>query len=89
VTPPSVSGTPTSEEEEILKLKVCGHEFHAECLISWFVLRKYSCPICRAVFYEKEPKPKVSEEHELREIESNESQPTRSAAGNGPTRAAE
>ncbi|KAH7356329.1 hypothetical protein BKA66DRAFT_249571 [Pyrenochaeta sp. MPI-SDFR-AT-0127] len=43
-----------SEPEAILKLHVCGHEFHAECLVSWFVLRKTSCPICRAVYYSKE-----------------------------------
>ncbi|KAF2123409.1 hypothetical protein P153DRAFT_165389 [Dothidotthia symphoricarpi CBS 119687] len=39
------------EEEEILKLKVCGHEFHTECLVSWCALRKTSCPICRATYY--------------------------------------
>ncbi|KAH6643659.1 hypothetical protein C7974DRAFT_2701 [Boeremia exigua] len=43
------------EQEEILKLKDCGHEFHAECLISWVVLHKKSCPICRTVFYQEEP----------------------------------
>jgi hypothetical protein len=40
----------TIDAEEILRLKVCAHEFHAECLVSWFVLRKTSCPICRAVY---------------------------------------
>jgi hypothetical protein len=39
-----------TDAEEILRLKVCAHEFHAECLVSWFVLRKTSCPICRAVY---------------------------------------
>ncbi|KAJ4992219.1 hypothetical protein SVAN01_02238 [Stagonosporopsis vannaccii] len=45
------------EQEEILRLKECGHEFHAECLISWVVLHKTSCPICRTVFYEEPEKP--------------------------------
>lgn len=44
-----------SEQEEILKLKECGHEFHAECLVSWVVLHKKSCPICRTVYYHDEP----------------------------------
>ncbi|KAF2011993.1 hypothetical protein BU24DRAFT_465568 [Aaosphaeria arxii CBS 175.79] len=37
--------------EQILRLKVCGHEFHEECLVSWCRIRKYSCPICRAAYY--------------------------------------
>lgn len=47
----SISALSLSEHEEILRLKVCNHEFHAECLISWFVLAKWSCPICRALYY--------------------------------------
>lgn len=49
--PPSIS---SSEQEEILRLKECGHEFHAECLISWVVLNKKSCPICRTIYYHEE-----------------------------------
>lgn len=52
--PPSIKDVATTGPEEILKLQVCGHEFHAECLVSWFVLRKTSCPICRAVYLSKE-----------------------------------
>lgn len=43
------------EQEEIMRLRECGHEFHAECLISWVVLHKRSCPICRTVYYHDEP----------------------------------
>ncbi|KAF2631537.1 hypothetical protein BU25DRAFT_454977 [Macroventuria anomochaeta] len=43
------------EQEENLRLKDCGHKFHAECLISWAVLHKNSCPICRTVYYHEEP----------------------------------
>ncbi|KAF2793314.1 hypothetical protein K505DRAFT_362117 [Melanomma pulvis-pyrius CBS 109.77] len=50
----SISNLSLSDKEEILKLRACGHEFHAECLTSWFVIRKYSCPICRAIYYSKE-----------------------------------
>ena len=48
---------PTSEleEQEVFRLKDCGHEFHAECLVSWTVLRKKNCPICRTVYYHEEP----------------------------------
>lgn len=55
------------DKTDILRLKVCGHEFHAECLISWFVIRKYSCPICRAVYYGREAEERLSNE-ERREI---------------------
>ncbi|KAH8726454.1 hypothetical protein GQ44DRAFT_705653 [Phaeosphaeriaceae sp. PMI808] len=56
---PNPTPTPThppapTSSEPILKLHVCGHEFHAECLVSWFVLRKISCPICRALYISKE-----------------------------------
>ncbi|KAF1840239.1 uncharacterized protein K460DRAFT_296160 [Cucurbitaria berberidis CBS 394.84] len=52
--PATVEDFTPAEPEAILKLHVCGHEFHAECLVSWFVLRKTSCPICRAEYYSKE-----------------------------------
>ncbi|KAL6711595.1 hypothetical protein ACN47E_004529 [Coniothyrium glycines] len=52
--PPSTTDTTPATPEQILKLRVCGHEFHAECLVSWVVLRKTSCPICRAVYLSKE-----------------------------------
>jgi len=51
---PSIEDTAAGESEVILRLQVCQHEFHAECLVSWFVLRKTSCPICRAVYYSQE-----------------------------------
>lgn len=42
------------EQQEVFRLKDCGHEFHAECLVSWTVLRKINCPICRTVYYHEE-----------------------------------
>lgn len=62
---PSVSGLSLNgEKEEILRLNACGHEYHMECLLSWFMVRKYSCPICRAVYYEtkKPEEPTATEE---------------------------
>jgi hypothetical protein len=54
-TPDSNTTTDTpADPEAILKLQVCGHEFHSECLVSWFVLRKTTCPICRAAYMSKE-----------------------------------
>ncbi|KAH7064360.1 hypothetical protein BKA63DRAFT_525256 [Paraphoma chrysanthemicola] len=41
-------------DPSILKLHICAHEFHASCLVSWFVLRKTTCPICRAAYISKE-----------------------------------
>lgn len=49
------------EVGSILRLNACYHEFHAECLTGWFVIGKFSCPICRAVFY-GDPKEEGKEE---------------------------
>lgn len=60
--PPSIND-PTPEV--ILKLNTCGHEFHAECLVSWVVLRKTSCPICRSIYITKEQMTQYDEEAEI------------------------
>jgi len=69
--------------EAILKLNVCGHEFHAECLVSWVVLRKTSCPICRAVYITKEEMTQYDEEAEL----ASAAEVAASAAPNAPNAA--
>ncbi|EUC48191.1 hypothetical protein COCMIDRAFT_88002 [Bipolaris oryzae ATCC 44560] len=61
----SPTSTPQSDSEPILKLTVCSHEFHAECLVSWFVLRKTSCPICRSMYMSKEEMDKYDEEEQI------------------------
>lgn len=65
--PPSAKDVTLAEPEQILKLQVCGHEFHAECLVSWVVLRKTSCPICRAVYLSKEEMQSLDDEAQLAE----------------------
>jgi hypothetical protein len=52
----------SSDPEPILKLHTCSHTFHAECLVSWFVLRKTTCPICRAPYISKEDMTAYEEE---------------------------
>jgi hypothetical protein len=52
IPPPTTD--PTAPDTTILKLQICAHEFHSECLVSWFVLRKTTCPICRAAYISKE-----------------------------------
>lgn len=64
---PPINDPAVHEPDAILKLHLCGHEFHAECLVSWFVLRKTSCPICRAVYYSKETMQLHDEEAQLSE----------------------
>ena len=61
------------EQEEILKLKECGHEFHTECLISWVVLHKKSCPICRTVYYHEEPEKPMDVEAQVQSAVGQES----------------
>ncbi|KAH3920320.1 hypothetical protein HBI56_068470 [Parastagonospora nodorum] len=53
---------PPSEADAILKLRTCSHTFHAECLVSWFVLRKTTCPICRTAYISKEDMQAYEEE---------------------------
>ncbi|KAF2730133.1 hypothetical protein EJ04DRAFT_580117 [Polyplosphaeria fusca] len=48
---PSIYEETVMKSDEIMRLKVCNHEFHAECLISWCLVRRHTCPICRAVFH--------------------------------------
>lgn len=71
---PSVSGLSLKEEnEEILRLNVCGHEYHHGCLLSWFMVRKYSCPICRAVYYQsKKPEESAAANEEGQDGSPNE-----------------
>jgi len=57
------------EEEEVFKLKECGHEFHSYCLVSWTMLRKTSCPVCRTVFYYEEPEKTTDPEAQTSSIE--------------------
>lgn len=43
---------PAERNVEILKLKSCGHWFHARCLSSWFLIDRYDCPVCRKSYWE-------------------------------------
>lgn len=42
----------TERDVEILKLRSCGHWFHARCLSSWFLIDRYDCPVCRKSYWE-------------------------------------
>ena len=46
----------TERDVEILKLKSCGHWFHARCLSSWFLIDRYDCPVCRKSYWEGKPR---------------------------------
>ena len=63
--PADQTPTTTPDSETILKLLVCSHEFHADCLVSWFVLRKTSCPICRSMYMSKEALDQHDEEERI------------------------
>ncbi|KAI1391636.1 uncharacterized protein F4822DRAFT_191942 [Hypoxylon trugodes] len=42
-------------DDEVLKLKRCTHIFHARCLATWFLRKKYDCPVCRTPYYQVVP----------------------------------
>lgn len=46
-----------SIDDEILKIRKCGHTFRAQCLALWFLKGKYECPLCKIRYY-KPPKVK-------------------------------
>ncbi|KAH9909684.1 hypothetical protein F4778DRAFT_9309 [Xylariomycetidae sp. FL2044] len=39
--------------DDVLKMKKCTHIFHARCLATWFLRRKYDCPVCRTTYYQE------------------------------------
>ncbi|VUC21900.1 unnamed protein product [Clonostachys rosea] len=40
-----------TEVDDVLTINGCGHSFHSKCLISWFLMDRNDCPICRQLFY--------------------------------------
>ncbi|CAM9600494.1 unnamed protein product [Ectocarpus fasciculatus] len=40
------------QEEEVIKVLPCGHDFHSECLDAWLEL-KAECPLCKAPAFTK------------------------------------
>lgn len=43
---------PQPIDDEVLKMKRCQHMFHARCLATWFLRRRYDCPVCRTPYYQ-------------------------------------
>lgn len=44
---------PQPIDDDVLKLKRCQHMYHARCLASWFLQRRYDCPVCRTPYYQR------------------------------------
>ncbi|KAK8035510.1 hypothetical protein PG993_010505 [Apiospora rasikravindrae] len=51
-TPRRTSWRPQPIDDEILKMRRCPHMFHARCLATWFLMKRYDCPVCRAAYYQ-------------------------------------
>ncbi|KAI3328523.1 hypothetical protein F4824DRAFT_408546 [Ustulina deusta] len=52
-------------DDQILRIGRCGHAFHSQCLVTWFLKEKYDCPLCRAQYYpppKREKQPRQEEE---------------------------
>ncbi|KAI0376498.1 hypothetical protein F5Y04DRAFT_266179 [Hypomontagnella monticulosa] len=39
-------------DDEVLMMKRCPHLFHSRCLATWFLRKKYDCPVCRTPYYQ-------------------------------------
>ncbi|KAI2465192.1 hypothetical protein F4781DRAFT_38136 [Annulohypoxylon bovei var. microspora] len=39
-------------DDDVLKMKRCTHIFHARCLATWFLRKKFDCPVCRTPYYQ-------------------------------------
>ncbi len=52
-------------DDEVLKLKRCTHIFHARCLATWFLQRKYECPVCRTPYYQMAQEAELQEEYRM------------------------
>ncbi|KAK8135614.1 hypothetical protein PG984_003554 [Apiospora sp. TS-2023a] len=50
--PKRSSWRPQPIDDEILKMRRCPHMFHARCLATWFLMKRYDCPVCRAAYYQ-------------------------------------
>lgn len=37
--------------DDVVSLRTCQHTFHARCLTKWFMMKRYDCPVCRAVYW--------------------------------------
>lgn len=44
--------TPPEAGDGVLKMKKCRHMYHARCLATWFLQRRYDCPVCRVQYYQ-------------------------------------
>ncbi|KAH6658536.1 hypothetical protein BKA67DRAFT_656724 [Truncatella angustata] len=44
---------PQPINDDVVKLKRCQHLFHARCLASWFLRKRYDCPVCRTSYYQE------------------------------------
>lgn len=45
-TTPSVS-----PPDDVVSLRTCHHAFHGRCLTTWYMMERYDCPVCRAVYW--------------------------------------
>ncbi|KAI1422525.1 hypothetical protein F5Y12DRAFT_717313 [Xylaria sp. FL1777] len=57
-------------DDEILRIRRCGHAFHSNCLVTWFLKEKYECPICRARYYSAPKGKKKQQEEQVEAISS-------------------
>ncbi|KAF2137685.1 uncharacterized protein K452DRAFT_97483 [Aplosporella prunicola CBS 121167] len=37
-------------EDDIVALRICDHHFHSACLITWYLSKRYDCPLCRRLY---------------------------------------
>ncbi|CAN0109107.1 unnamed protein product [Ascophyllum nodosum] len=71
------------EEEEVIKVLPCGHDFHAHCLDAWLEL-KASCPLCKTPAFSKKRRETPRRYSRESQINAVNTVATGSASGPGP-----
>ncbi|KAI1099567.1 hypothetical protein F4804DRAFT_321632 [Jackrogersella minutella] len=52
-------------DDEVLKMKRCTHMFHTRCLATWFLRKKYDCPVCRTPYFQVTPEPEHNVDYRM------------------------